>query len=269
VKLLVVDSDRDMVEMLTGWLKTRGYEVHFAFNAERARYEWVQHQPDLVIINASLEKADALALCRELRCRHDALVLALDNHHDVQAEVRCLESGADDYLRLPFFPLQLLAHIHALSRRVRSTLERRPSSVITVGPIHVDSLRNEVTVRGKTARLTPTESKVLHILAANAGDVCTLEQIVTYVWGYGNEGDTYLIKAHIRHLREKVEADPSNPRYIQTVSGVGYSLRRYAEEEPAAVAEEPEYVPAAPAAAGPAAIKSLLGGATAAAVPSF
>lgn len=241
MKLLVVESDRDMVEMVTGWLKTRGYEVRFAFNAERARYEWVQHRPDLVIINAGLQGADALALCRELRSRHDALVLALDNHHDVQSEVRCLESGADDYLRLPFFPLQLLAHIHALSRRVRSTLERRPDSILTVGALRIDSMRNEVKVRGQTVRLTPTESKVLHILAANAGDVCTLDQIVTYVWGYGNEGDTYLIKAHIRHLREKIEVDPSNPTFVQTVSGVGYTLRHRADEAPQVI-EEPEVV---------------------------
>jgi DNA-binding response OmpR family regulator len=239
VKLLVVDSDRDMVEMLTGWLKTRGYEVRFAFNAERTKFEWLQHLPDLVIINASLQGADALALCRELRPRHDALVLALDNRHDVQAEVLCLESGADDYLRLPFFPLQLLAHIHALSRRVRSSLERRPDSILTVGPLRIDSMRNEVKVRGRAVRLTPTEGKVLHILAANAGEVCTLDQIVRYVWGYGNEGDTYLIKAHIRHLREKVEVDPSSPKYIQTVPGVGYTLRRHADEV-TMVGEEPE-----------------------------
>lgn len=266
MKLLVVDSDRDMVEMLTGWLKTRGYEVRFAFNAERAKFEWLQHQPDLVIINASLQDVDSLALCRELRSRHDALVLALDNHQDVQSEVRCLESGADDYLRLPFFPLQLLAHIHALSRRVRSTLERRPSSIIAVGPVRVDTLRNEVMVRGKTVRLTPTESKVLHILAANAGDVCTLEQIVTYVWGYGNEGDTYLIKAHIRHLREKIEEDPGQPRFIQTVSGVGYSLRRYPDE--AVLAPEPELAPANVSVAQTG-LRSLLSGATVPVVPSF
>lgn len=241
MKLLVVDSDRDMVEMLTGWLRTRGYEVRYAFNAERARAEWLQHQPDLVIINAELNDGDALAICRELRARHDALVLALAHDGDVRFEVQCLESGADDYLRLPFFPLQLLAHIHALSRRVRSTLERRPSSVLTVGPLHIDTMRNEVKVQGRTARLTPTESKVLHILAANAGDVCTLEQIVTYVWGYGNEGDTYLIKAHIRHLREKIEVDAGNPRFIQTVPGVGYTLRPHTQEV-AAVAQEAEPV---------------------------
>jgi DNA-binding response OmpR family regulator len=110
-------------------------------------------------------------------------------------------------------------------------LERRPSSIITVGPICVDSLHNEVTIHGKTSRLTPTESKLLHLLAVNANDVCTADQIVTHVWGYDGDGDATLIKAHIRHLRQKVEPDPGRPRYILTVPGVGYSLIQRSEEQ--------------------------------------
>ena len=149
-------------------------------------------------------------------------------------EVRCLESGADDYLRKPFFPSQLLARIHAIGRRTRSTLQQRPSSLVTVGPIRIDSLHNEVSVYGKTSRLTPTEGKLLHFLATNANNVCTSNQIVTHVWGYGGDGDVCLIKAHIRHLRQKIEADPGNPLYIITIPGVGYSMmRRPAEEKEA------------------------------------
>ena len=134
-------------------------------------------------------------------------------------------------LHKPFFPTQLLAHIHAVSRRGRSTLAQRPFSIVTVGPICVDSLHNEVTVNGKTVRLTPTESKLLHLLAINANNVCTANQIVTYVWGFGNEGDSSLIKAHIRHLRQKIEPAPNKPAYILTVPGVGYSLVHHAVEE--------------------------------------
>ena len=146
--------------------------------------------------------------------------------------LHCLESGADDYLRKPFFPSQLLARIRAVSRRARSTLERRPSSIITVGPICVDSLHNEVTMLGKTTRLTPTESKLLHLLAVNANDVCTADQIVTHVWGYNGDADATLIKAHIRHLRQKIEPDPAHPYFILTVPGVGYTLiQRSAEQQ--------------------------------------
>ena len=96
--------------------------------------------------------------------------------------------------------------------------------MITVGPICVDSLHNEATIREKVVRLTPTESKLLHLLAANVNEVCTAHHIVTHVWGYNGDGDVCLIKAHIRHLRQKVEPDPGNPRYILTVPGVGYTL---------------------------------------------
>jgi len=231
MKILIVDIDRDLVEMLTSWLKTLGYEVYRAYTGERARTEWEEQKPDLVILDTILKDIDALAMCRDLRIRHDALVLVLTDGRDVQDEVRCLESGADDYLRKPFFPSQLLARIHALSRRGRSSLTQRPSSIISVGPITVDSLHNLVTIHGNPARLTPTESKLLHLLAVNMNNVCTANQIVSHIWGFGNDGDTCLIKAHIRHLRQKIEADPSKPRYILTVPGVGYTLIRQPDEE--------------------------------------
>lgn len=233
MKLLVIDSDRDLVEMLTGWLKTHGYEVSRAYTGERARHEWLEQHPDLVIIDPNLKDTDALSMCRDLRDKHDALVLVISDDKDVQHEVHCLDSGADDYLRKPFYPGQLLARIRALSRRVRSSLiGQRPSTIVTVGPLYVDSLHNEVKIQQKIIRLTPTESKMLHLLAVNANDVCTANQIVTHVWGYGDAGDTCLIKAHIRHLRQKIEPDPSNPHYIVTVPGVGYSLIRRNTEEP-------------------------------------
>ena len=231
MKLLIVDVDRDLVEMLTSWLKTLGYEVCRAYTGERAKIEWEEQQPDLVLMDTALRDVDALAMCRDMRHKHDALVLVITDGKDVQDEVRCLESGADDYLRKPFFPSQLLARIHALSRRGRSSLAQRPSSIITVGPIRVDSLHNEVTIDERMARMTPTESKLLHLLAVNANNVCTASQIVSHIWGFGNEGDTCLIKAHIRHLRQKIEPDPSKPTYILTVPGVGYTLIRHTSEE--------------------------------------
>src|SRR5947207_87673 len=231
MKLLIVDTDRDLVEMLKSWLKTLGYEVYRAYTGEQAKLQWEEQEPDLILLDPNVKDVDALALCRELRHQHDALVVVLTEGKDVHEEVRCLESGADDYLRKPFFPSQLLARIHALSRRGRSTLAQRPSSIIAVGPLCVDALHNEVSVNGKLSRLTPTESKLLHLLAVNANHVCTAEQIVSHIWGFGNEGDSGLIKAHIRHLRQKIEPDPGKPCYILTVPGVGYTLVRHSTED--------------------------------------
>ena len=117
MKLLIVDNDRDLVEMLNSWLKTLGYEVYRAYSGERAKVEWEEQKPDLVILDTVLRDVDALDMCREMRHIHDALVLVVTDGKDVQDEVRCLESGADDYLRKPFFPSQLLARIRAVSRR--------------------------------------------------------------------------------------------------------------------------------------------------------
>ena len=230
IKLLVVDTDRNLVEMLTGWLKTLGYEVHRAYTGKQAMREWGEHQPDLIILDPLLNDVDALAMCREMRSEHDALVIVLTDGKDVHDEIRCLESGADDYLRKPFFPAQLLARIHAVSRRGRSTLTQRSSSPTTIGPMTIDWLHNEVTVSGKTVRLTPIESKMLHLLAVNTNAVCTSEQIVSHVWGFNNDGESSLIKAHIRHLRQKVEPDPGKPRFLLTVPGVGYTLE-YRQED--------------------------------------
>ncbi|MHB8599236.1 MAG: response regulator transcription factor [Ktedonobacteraceae bacterium] len=232
MRLLIVDSDRDTVEMLTSWLKTLGHDVQRAYTGERAKSLWLEQGPDVVIVDTTLKDMDALAMCRDMRLRHDALVLVLTDSKDVHDEIRCLESGADDYLRKPFYPAQLLARIRAVSRRARSTLERRPSSIISVGPICIDAMHNEVKIHGKVTRLTPTEGKLLHLLAIHSNDVCTSEQIVNHVWGYDDDaGEAGLIKAHIRHLRQKVEQDPGNPQYILTVPGVGYTLIRHADEE--------------------------------------
>src|SRR5438105_5538887 len=103
MKLLIVDPDRDLVEMLKSWLKTLGYEVYRAYTGERAKREWEEQEPDLVLLDTGVKDVDALALCREMRHTHDALVLVITEGKDVQDEVRCLESGADDYLRKPFF----------------------------------------------------------------------------------------------------------------------------------------------------------------------
>jgi DNA-binding response OmpR family regulator len=113
MKLLVIDTDRDFVEMLTGWLTTLGYAVHRAYTGEQAMREWVEHQPELIILDTTLKDMDALAMCRQMRSKHDAPVLVVTEGKDVHDEVRCLEFGADDYLRKPFFPAQLLARMRS------------------------------------------------------------------------------------------------------------------------------------------------------------
>ena len=224
MKILVVDTDRDLVEMLTSWLKTAGYEVHREYTGERAKIAWEEQQPDLVILDTNLRDVDALKMCRDMRGKHDGLVLVTTDDQDPRHEVVCLESGADGYLRKPYSPDQLLARIDAVARRGRSPLAQRPSSINTVGPIRVDALRLEVNVDGKTSSLTAIEGMLLHFLAVHANTVCTASQIGSHVWGFRNDENSHLIKVYIRRIRQKVEPDPSNPTYILTIPGVGYTL---------------------------------------------
>src|SRR5439155_6413455 len=140
---------------------------------ERAKIDWEKYQPNLVILDTTLKDVDGLAMCREMQNKYDALVLVIASTKNVQDEICCLEAGADDYLLKPFFPAQLLARIHAVSRRVRSVLLQKPAGVLTVGPMRTDSTHHTVSVHGNTVRLTATESKLLHLLAVNANDICT------------------------------------------------------------------------------------------------
>ena len=231
MKLLLVDSDRDLIEMLSSWLKTMGYEVYRAYTLERAQRMWKEEEPDLVIIETAMEGEEGLEFCRDMRTTHDTLVLALTEAVNSQNEIRCLESGVDAYLRKPFFPGQLLAHIHALSRRGRSIHAAPTPSILTIGPIRIDAVSSRVSVNGKIEYLTPIENKLLRFLAINVNNVCTGSQIVSHIWGFSNYGDTRLIKAHIQHLRRKIEQDPNNPTYLLTVRGVGYSLVHRSPEE--------------------------------------
>lgn len=224
MNILVVDSDQDIIEMVCSWLQYRGHKVHFCFSADKARTAWLERKPDVAIVDADLPGVNVLHMLDELRPQHDAMLLAMSEDPSARAEAFCLESGADAVVVKPFMPNLLLAHLKALGRRMRDTVQRQPASVFTVGPIRLDASRNEVRVNGEDHHLTPTQSRILQKLAMNAGDVCSLQQIVSFAWGYGEDGDTYLVKAHIRNLREKIEPDPSQPRYIRTVPGAGYML---------------------------------------------
>jgi DNA-binding response OmpR family regulator len=222
MKILVVDDDRELVDLLTYCLRGVGYEIVRAFDGERALHVWREQRPDLVILDIEMPKLDGFEVCRRIANESTALVLFLTCHDREADEIRALDLGADDYLRKPFSPKQLLARIRALSRR--SGAARATTSHISAGPISLDSMRHEAMRSGSKVRLTPTESRLLHLLLTNSGQVLTTDQIVERVWGYDDAGDTGLVKTHIRHLRQKIEPVPNAPQYIVTIPGVGYTF---------------------------------------------
>jgi len=224
MKILVADSDRDLVDMLTYWLRGHGYEMLRAFDGTQAVDQWRKAQPDLVLIDADLPRIDGFEVCRRMSGESTSLLLLIGNSLREEDEVRAFSLGADDCLRKPLSPRRLLARIRALTRRaVAAPHTLVGDSVLTAGSIRLDAMRHQISRDGHMTRLTPIESRLLHLLMTHSGQVLPTALIVERVWGY-DDGDTGLVKTHIRHLRQKVEPEPSTPEHIQTVPGVGYTF---------------------------------------------
>jgi DNA-binding response OmpR family regulator len=230
MRILFVDEDREVIAVYTYWLRANGFDVRGANTAARARSDWLEYQPGLAIVSRTLPDVDALGFCAELQLQHDALVLIMASAKDGAAEIDCLTAMADDFLGKPFSPQLLLAHVAALSRRTKARLSVEPPNTVTVGQLRVDVSRHVAFNSGHAVRLSPTEATLASLLAQNANHVCTKEQIIAHVWGYNGDGSPELIKSHIRRLRMKLEEEPSHPRLIVTVPGVGYMLARRAVE---------------------------------------
>ena len=185
---------------------------------------WRETLPDLVILDVQMPKLDGFEVCRQMRSETNSMVLILTAQDREDDEIRGLEVGADDYLRKPFSPRQLLARIKAVMRRSSATRSSASTSAVTVGSVTLDAMRHEVIREGVKIRLTPTESRLLHLLLTHTGQVLTTDMIIERVWGYDEVGDSGLVKTHIRHLRQKVEPNANKPKYITTVPGVGYTF---------------------------------------------
>ena len=229
MKIMVADHDCDLVDLLSFWLKRQGFDVVRAFDGEQAIQRWHEAWPDLVLLDLHLPKRDGFAVCQQMRSETHAMALILTGSASEEDEVRGLELGADDYLRKPVSPRRLLAHITAVLRRSSPAHPAAASPMITGGPIALDPLRHEVLRGERKVKVTPTESRLLHLLLTHPGQVLTPGIISRRVWGHAEGGNSGLIKTHMHHLRQKVEPDAKRPRYILTVPGRGYTFTLPAE----------------------------------------
>jgi DNA-binding response OmpR family regulator len=224
MKIMVADHDCDLVDLLSFWLKRQGYDVVRAFDGEQAIQRWHEAWPDLVLLDLHLPKHDGFAVCQQMRSETHAMALILTGSDCEEDEVRGLELGADDYLRKPVSPRRLLARITAVMRRSSHAHPDAAAPVITVGPFTLDVMRHEVLRDESKVKVTPTESRLLHLLMTHTGQVLTPGVISRRMWGYDEVGDTDLIKTHMHHLRQKVEPDAKRPSSILTVPGRGYTF---------------------------------------------
>jgi DNA-binding response OmpR family regulator len=221
MKILVVEDDLSLSDILAFTLRRVGYDVVTAYDGVVALQLWQAEKPDLVVLDLNLPKLDGLDVCRQIRSQAQTPIIILSVRSGDEAVVKGLELGADDYVVKPFSPNQLVARIQAVSRRTGVT---DATSVLKLTGFTFDRSRNEVQRQdNEPARLTPLEAKLLEILILNAGQVLTSDALITAVWG-NDGGDKTMLKQLVYRLRAKIDQGDSLSSLIETVPGIGYSF---------------------------------------------
>jgi two-component system response regulator MtrA len=217
-RILVVDDDTAISEMIGIVLRGEGYEPQFAADGAEAIDMFRSSRPDLVLLDLMLPGIDGIEVCSTLRAESGVPIIMLTAKGETTDVVRGLESGADDYVVKPFNPKELVARIKT---RLRPVLPETTETV-GIGDLTIDVQGHEVRRGGEKISLTPLEFQLLLALAAKPQQVFTREMLLEQVWGYHYKADTRLVNVHVQRLRAKVEHDPDNPQIVMTVRGVGY-----------------------------------------------
>jgi DNA-binding response OmpR family regulator len=221
VTILIVDDDRELRELIGFVLRSAGYPVVEAGDGLEALRQHAERKPDLVILDVNLPGIDGFEVCRRIRLDADTPVMMLTVRGEEADQVKGLDLGADDYLAKPFSPRTLLARVRALLRR-RGPERPAPSGA---GAIALEPDLQTVSIAaGPPVRLTNLEFRLLQAMIAAPNRTLPQERLVRHVWGHRAAGDRQLLKQLVHRVRQKVEADPAAPRYLKTVSGVGYRL---------------------------------------------
>ena len=222
-KVLVVDDEAHLAGLVESYLQRESFEVQKAYDGLSALDLARAWQPDLIVLDVMLPGLDGIEVCRRLRQFSDAYVLMLTARAEEVDKVVGLSVGADDYLTKPFSPRELVARVRAMLRRPRSGVSAAPDipPPQRFGELVIDHGRHEVTLRGEPVSLTSREYALLAALAAHPGLVFTRAQLLAQVWG-DEYYDDHVVDVHVSNLRRKLQDDPTNSRYIQSVRGVGY-----------------------------------------------
>jgi two-component system KDP operon response regulator KdpE len=219
-RVLVVDDDPQITQVLRVSFTAHGYEVRSADDGSSALEMIAQWTPDLVITDLSMPKMGGIALCRSIRASLDVPIIVLSVKGQEQVKVEALESGADDYVTKPFGSNELLARAGAALRRVSLAGSRK--SCIEEGDFRLDLDAHKAAIRGKEIRLTPKEFDLLTFMLQNAGKVVTHKSLLIALWGRSYTEQNDAVRVLVRHLRKKIEVDPATPKYLRTEPWIGY-----------------------------------------------
>lgn len=220
--VLIVDDDAKLVQLLKTYFDKEGFITYTANDGLDALQAVREKQPDIMILDLMLPGLDGWDVCRRIRRDSDLPILMLTARDEESDRLVGLEIGADDYVSKPFSAKEVVARAKAILRRTRKEVVQ--PEVIKIDALTIDFARHEVAKTGQPVELTPTEFKLLALLAGNAGNVFSRLQIVEQTQGYTFEGYERTIDAHIKNLRKKLEDNPKEPRYILTVYGIGYKF---------------------------------------------
>jgi DNA-binding response OmpR family regulator len=218
--VLVVDDEPVVRDVVVRYLERDGFRTLEAGDGDSARRLIEEEQPALVVLDVMLPGTDGLALCRWIRRRGDLPVIMLTARGEESDRIVGLELGADDYVTKPFSPRELAARVRTVLRRAAP--DRGADRVLTFGDLELDGGAREVRVAGERLHLTAKEFDLLFFLASNPGRVFSRDQLMSRIWGYEAALDTGTVTVHVRRLRAKIERDPTLPRHLETVWGVGY-----------------------------------------------
>jgi DNA-binding response OmpR family regulator len=225
-RILVVDDEPNIREVVVRYLRRDGHTVVQAANGEEALELYRRTRPDLVVLDLMLPKVSGLEVCRRLGVEGRVPLIMLTARGEEEDRIVGLSLGADDYVVKPFSPRELAARVEAVLRRAKATPDAAEAmgQVLEFDGLRIDPNTRSVTVRGEPVTLTAREFDLLHHLAKSPGRVYTRDQLMESVWDFAFVAETSTVTVHVRRLREKIEVDPAHPLYLQTVWGVGYQF---------------------------------------------
>ncbi|MCL2474948.1 MAG: response regulator transcription factor [Chloroflexi bacterium] len=223
-KVLVVDDDVKIVELVSLYLKRDGYKIFTAYDGDEAIALAKANSPDIIVLDLMLPKKDGIEVCREIREFSDVPIIMLTAKITDEDKIAGLENGADDYMTKPFSPRELVARVRVILRRMPG--ERGVDKLVR-GDIIIDALARKVTVASKDAKLTTIEFKILQVLATEPDRVFSRSELIERTMGYDFHGFDRTIDVHILNIRKKIEDNYKKPKYIQTIYGAGYKFTEH------------------------------------------
>ena len=227
-RILIIEDEEAIADLEKDYLELSGFEVEIENRGDTGLVRAMKEEFDLIILDLMLPEVDGFDICRQVREEKNTPIIMVSAKKDDIDKIRGLGLGADDYMTKPFNPLELTARVKSLLRRytqLGAIAENKPA-VFRIGGLVMDDERKEVTVDGEPVKLTPIEYRILLLLVQNPGKVFSITQIYERIWNEEALGGDNTVAVHIRHIREKIEINPKEPRYLKVVWGVGYKIDR-------------------------------------------